>query len=73
MNRIINYLSDAVGGVLFYFRQTKLRTFLTLLGITVGVSSIIGIMTVLTTFDRATTGLVEEMKTNIFYIELSDL
>jgi len=68
MNRIINYLSDAVGGVLFYFRQTKLRTFLTLLGITVGVSSIIGIMTVLTTFDRATTGLVEEMKTNIFYI-----
>ena len=68
MNRLINYLSDAVSGVLFYFGQTKLRTFLTLLGITVGVSSIIGIMTVLTTFDRATTGLVEEMKTNIFYI-----
>ena len=49
MNRIFNYLSDAVGGVLFYFGQTKLRTFLTLLGITVGVSSIIAIMTVLTT------------------------
>ena len=68
MNRLINYLGDAISGVLFYFRQTKLRTFLTLLGITVGVSSIIGIMTVLTTFDRATSGLVEEMKTNIFYI-----
>ena len=68
MNRIFNYLSDAVGGVLFYFGQTKLRTFLTLLGITVGVSSIIAIMTVLTTFDKATAGLVEEMKTNVFYI-----
>ena len=68
MNRIFNYLSDAIGGVLFYFGQTKLRTFLTLLGITVGVSSIIAIMTVLTTFDKATSGLVEEMKTNVFYI-----
>ncbi len=58
MNRIFNYLSDAIGGVLFYFGQTKLRTFLTLLGITVGVSSIIAIMTVLTTFDKATSGLV---------------
>ena len=41
MNRIINYLFDVVRGVLFYFSQTKLRTALTLLGITVGVSSII--------------------------------
>ena len=47
MNRIINYLFDVVRGVLFYFSQTKLRTALTLLGITVGVSSIIAIMTVL--------------------------
>ncbi len=47
MNRLINYLGDAISGVLFYFGQTKLRTFLTLLGITVGVSSIIGIMNVM--------------------------
>ena len=46
MNRIINYLIDVIRGVLFYFSQTKLRTALTLLGITVGVSSIIAIMTV---------------------------
>ena len=68
MNRIINYLRDAIGGVLFYFGQTKLRTALTLLGITVGVSSIIAIMTVLATFEKATNGLVSEMKTNVFYI-----
>ena len=52
MNRIINYLVDAIGGVLFYFGQTKLRTALTLMGITVGVSSIIAIMTVLETFEN---------------------
>jgi putative ABC transport system permease protein len=68
MNRILNYLRDAIGGVLFYFGQTKLRTALTLLGITVGVSSIIAIMTVLTTFEKSANGLVSEMKTNLFYI-----
>ena len=68
MNRILNYLRDAVGGVLFYFGQTKLRTALTLLGITVGVSSIIAIMTVLATFEKSANGLVSEMKTNLFYI-----
>jgi putative ABC transport system permease protein len=68
MNRVFNYLSDAIGGVLYYFSQTKLRTALTLLGITVGVSSIIAIMTVLATFQKATDGLVSEMKTNVFYI-----
>ena len=68
MNRIINYLRDAIGGVLFYFGQTKLRTSLTLLGITVGVSSIIAIMTVLATFEKSYSGLVSEMKTNVFYI-----
>ena len=68
MNRIINYLIDAVGGVLFYFGQTKLRTALTLMGITVGVSSIIAIMTVLETFEQSTDALVSDMKTNIFYI-----
>ena len=68
MNRILNYLRDAIGGVLFYFGQTKLRTALTLLGITVGVSSIIAIMTVLTTFEKTANGLVSEMKTNLFYI-----
>ena len=68
MNRIINYLVDAIGGVLFYFGQTKLRTALTLMGITVGVSSIIAIMTVLETFEQSTESLVADMKTNIFYI-----
>ena len=68
MNRIINYLIDGVGGVLFYFGQTKLRTALTLMGITVGVSSIIAIMTVLETFEKSTDALVSDMKTNIFYI-----
>ena len=68
MNRILNYLRDAIGGVLFYFGQTKLRTALTLLGITVGVSSIIAIMTVLATFEKSANGLVSEMKTNLFYI-----
>ena len=68
MNRIINYLIDAIGGVLFYFGQTKLRTALTLMGITVGVSSIIAIMTVLETFEQSTESLVADMKTNIFYI-----
>ena len=68
MNRIINYLIDAIGGVLFYFGQTKLRTALTLMGITVGVSSIIAIMTVLETFEQSTDTLVKDMKTNIFYI-----
>ena len=69
MNRIINYLVDAISGVLFYFGQTKLRTALTLMGITVGVSSIIAIMTVLETFEQSTESLVvADMKTNIFYI-----
>ena len=68
MNRIINYLIDAIGGVLFYFGQTKLRTALTLMGITVGVSSIIAIMTVLETFEQSTNALVSDMKTNTFYI-----
>ena len=68
MNRIINYLRDAIGGVLSYFGQTKLRTSLTLLGITVGVSSIIAIMTVLATFEKSYDGLVSDMKTNVFYI-----
>ena len=68
MNRIINYLVDAIGGVLFYFGQTKLRTALTLMGITVGVSSIIAIITVLETFEQSTESLVADMKTNIFYI-----
>ena len=68
MNRIINYLVDAIGGVLFYFGQTKLRTALTLMGITVGVSSIIAIMTVLETFEQSTNALVSDMKTNTFYI-----
>ena len=68
MNRIINYLVDAIGGVLFYFGQTKLRTALTLMGITVGVSSIIAIMTVLETFEQSTESLVADMKTNIFFI-----
>jgi len=68
MNRIINYLIDTVGGVLFYFGQTKLRTALTLMGITVGVSSIIAIMTVLETFEQSTDAVVSDMKTNIFYI-----
>ena len=68
MNRIFNYLVDAIGGVLFYFGQTKLRTALTLMGITVGVSSIIAIMTVLATFEKQTEMLVSDMKTNIFYI-----
>ena len=68
MNRIINYLIDAIGGVLFYFGQTKLRTALTLMGITVGVSSIISIMTVLETFEQSTNALVSDMKTNTFYI-----
>jgi putative ABC transport system permease protein len=68
MNRIFNYLRDAIGGVLFYFGQTKLRTALTLLGITVGVSSIIAIMTVLTTFENSANAVVSDMKTNIFYI-----
>ena len=57
MNRIINYLVDAISGVLFYFGQTKLRTALTLMGITVGVSSIIAIMTVLETFEQSTNAL----------------
>ena len=68
MNRVFNYLIDAVGGVLLYFGQTKLRTALTLMGITVGVSSIIAIMTVLATFEKQTEMLVSDMKTNIFYI-----
>ena len=68
MNRIFNYLRDAIGGVLFYFGQTKLRTALTLLGITVGVSSIIAIMTVLTTFENSANAVVSDMKTNLFYI-----
>ena len=58
MNRIINYLFDVIRGVLFYFSQTKLRTALTLLGITVGVSSIIAIMTVLATFEKTTDQIV---------------
>ena len=66
MNRVFNYLIDAVGGVLLYFGQTKLRTALTLMGITVGVSSIIAIMTVLATFEKQTEMLVSDMKTNIF-------
>ena len=68
MNRVLNYLRDAIGGVLFYFGQTKLRTALTLLGITVGVSSIIAIMTVLTTFENSANAVVSDMKTNLFYI-----
>ena len=68
MNRIINYLFDVVRGVLFYFSQTKLRTALTLLGITVGVSSIIAIMTVLATFEKSTEQVVAEVRTNVFYI-----
>lgn len=68
MNRIINYLFDVVRGVLFYFSQTKLRTALTLLGITVGVSSIIAIMTVLATFEKATDQIVADVRTNVFYI-----
>ena len=38
------------------------------MGITVGVSSIIAIMTVLATFEKQTEMLVSDMKTNIFYI-----
>ena len=38
------------------------------MGITVGVSSIIAIMTVLETFEQSTDALVSDMKTNIFYI-----
>ena len=68
MNRIINYLIDVVRGVLFYFSQTKLRTALTLLGITVGVSSIIAIMTVLATFEKSTDQVVADVRTNVFYI-----
>ena len=68
MNRIINYLFDVVRGVLFYFSQTKLRTALTLLGITVGVSSIIAIMTVLATFEKSTEQVVADVRTNVFYI-----
>ena len=68
MNRIINYLFDVVRGVLFYFSQTKLRTALTLLGITVGVSSIIAIMTVLSTFEKSTEQVVADVRTNVFYI-----
>ena len=68
MNRIINYLYDVVRGVLFYFSQTKLRTALTLLGITVGVSSIIAIMTVLATFEKSTEQVVADVRTNVFYI-----
>ena len=71
MNRIINYLIDVVRGVLFYFSQTKLRTALTLLGITVGVSSIIAIMTVLATFEKSTDQVVADVRTNVFYITLS--
>ncbi|GIR19474.1 MAG: hypothetical protein CM15mP33_09960 [Candidatus Neomarinimicrobiota bacterium] len=66
MNRIINYLFDVVRGVLFYFSQTKLRTALTLLGITVGVSSIIAIMTVLATFEKSTEQVVADVRTNVF-------
>ena len=68
MNRIINYLIDVIRGVLFYFSQTKLRTALTLLGITVGVSSIIAIMTVLATFEKTTDQIVSDVRTNVFYI-----
>ena len=68
MNRLINYLFDVVRGVLFYFSQTKLRTALTLLGITVGDSSIIAIMTVLATFEKSTEQVVADVRTNVFYI-----
>ena len=67
MNRVFNYLIDAVGGVLLYFGQTKLRTALTLMGITVGVSSIIAIMTVLATFEKQTEMLVSDMKTSTLW------
>ena len=60
---------DAISFVLQYIRTNKLRTFLSLLGVTIGIFTIVAIFIVIDSMKNGVTTSLSKLGNNIVYVE----
>ena len=68
-NRVKDSIKESFGMAIDAIRQNKLRSILTLLGISIGVFSVIGVMTAIRTLESSVESGLNVFGTNTFVIQ----
>lgn len=66
---ILRLIGESFGFAFSALRQNKLRTFLSLFGITIGIMTIVGVFSAVDTFRNYLQGSVDKLGSNTIYIE----
>src|SRR6185312_10898802 len=65
----MNLLVSVIGLALATLRENKIRSFLTLLGVIIGTSTIIGVGSILAGLDGAVSGAIQSVGTNTVIVQ----